>query len=59
MKLQTNINAGRIAGNHNSTLRGGLKVQSAVTAGRISGNHNSTLRGLKVRSAVVAGKPAR
>jgi hypothetical protein len=62
MKMQTNVKAGapgKLAANHNSTLRGGLRVRSAVSAGKMSANHNSTLGGLKVRTALVAGKPAR
>jgi len=43
MKQRTNVKAGRLSANHNSSLRG-LKVATAIQAGRLAGNHNQVLR---------------
>ena len=42
MKVKSKVRAGRIAGNHNQTMKG-LRVKSSVKAGKIAFNHNQTV----------------
>ena len=41
MNVKTRVKAGRLFGNHNSTV---VSVKTKVKAGRMWGNHNSTVR---------------
>ena len=49
MKIKTNVKAGSLIPNHNSTLvstksqANGLKIKSSVKAGGLNTNHNQTL----------------
>lgn len=43
MKVQTKVKAGRLAANHNTTVRS-LKVRTNVKAGKLAANHNTTVR---------------
>lgn len=56
MKVKTTVKAGRLATNHNQSVKG-LRVKSSVKAGndRIITNHNQTVTGLRVKSKVKAG----
>jgi hypothetical protein len=42
MRVKSNIKAGKLAVNHNQTVKG-LRVKSAVRAGKIAFNHSQTL----------------
>ena len=42
MRIKTNVKAGRIALNHNQTIKR-LRVKSNVKAGKIALNHNQTV----------------
>jgi hypothetical protein len=65
MRIKTNVKAGKIALNHNQTVKR-LRVKSKIKAG-IPGdcddwgcgmNHNQAIRRLRVRSNVKAGRIA-
>jgi len=63
MRIKTNVKAGRIALNHNHTVKG-LRVNSNVKAGRHGGcdefgcgtNHNQAVKRVRIKSNVKAGK---
>ena len=42
VKVKTNVKAGKIALNHNQTVRG-LRVKSNVKAGKLGVNHNQAV----------------
>ena len=42
MKVKANVKAGRIAYNHNQTVKG-LGVRAGVKAGKIAFNHSQTV----------------
>jgi hypothetical protein len=47
MRVKTKVKAGRLAANHNTTVRdtrSHLKVKTQVKAGRLAANHNITVR---------------
>ena len=55
MRIKTNVKAGRLASNHNQTIRS-LKVKSGIKAGKLASNHNQTISsGLRVKTNVRAG----
>ena len=42
MRVKTNVKAGKLAVNHNQTVKG-LRVKSTVRAGKIAFNHSQTV----------------
>jgi|HubBroStandDraft_2_1064218.scaffolds.fasta_scaffold370961_2 hypothetical protein len=45
MKTKTHVRAGKIAMNHNPTVRQGtMQVKTGIRAGRLAANHNATAR---------------
>jgi hypothetical protein len=42
MKVKAKVKAGRIAFNHNQTVKG-LRVRAGIKAGRIAYNHSQTV----------------
>ena len=46
MEIKTNVKAGKLAANHNTTVQtaGTLKVRTGLKAGKHTMNHNVTVR---------------